>query len=537
MHLKVKPAESQILNATSTDWLVVFVTINVLYVSLRTIYHLYFNPLAKYPGPFLAKISSLPSFYHACKGDRHIWLWQCFQIYGSKIRTTPNTVLFNSPKAYQDIYNIKANVKKNKTYDAWRRNEEDINTLNVTNVAVHAYKRRLLNTVFTDSSVRSAASFIIRHLDRWNELSLNQETPGDWSKSIDMAKWMDCMVFDVMTDLCFGKSANIKEPGHNPYKTIPEAVISYMQFMHPVRPRGLNYLLDKITPPDIKRYYEFLESSVSERIELERSLEQAGQKQGKELRKDMLYYLYRATDPETGRPAYPKNELLAETSLLIIAGSDTTSVSLCGFFFYITHYPRVYKKLVEHIRSTFSSVDEISEGSKLTSCHYLRACIDEAMRLTPAGPSELSRTILHGGLQVDGEYFPEGANVGTAGWSNGHNDDNYGGDSEVFRPERWIVDPENGNTAEQVAHIKSCFHPFSSGPGNCAGQNLAKLEMMLVTARTLYRMDIRIAPGSTLGEGRPELGWGRRNRNSFQLEDAYVAIRHGPMLQFRQREE
>lgn len=75
------------------------------------------------------------------------------------------------------------------------------------------------------------------------------------------------------------------------------------------------------------------------------------------------------------------------------------------------------------------------------------------------------------------------------------------------------MDEANGITAENVAQIKSSFHPFSAGPGDCVGQNRAILEMMLVTARTLHRMDVRLAPGSTLGEGAAELGWGRRDKN------------------------
>ncbi len=295
-----------------------------------------------------------------------------------------------------------------------------------------------------------------------------------------------------------------------------------------LKPRGLNYLLEMITPKDIKLYYKFLDTSVTERIKVETELQKAGQ----EMRTDMLHYLYQAQDPETGKPAYSRQELLAEASLLIIAGSDTTSISLCGFFFYVTHYPHVCSKLVKEIRSTFASVDEIVEGPKLASFQYLRACIDEAMRMTPAGPSELSRTILPGGLEVEGDFFPEGVSVGTAGWANGRNDENYG-DSNIFRPERWIVNEDAGITTADVASTRSCFHPFSAGPGACVGQNLAMLEMSLVIARTLYRMDVRLAPGYSVGEGSPELGWGRRDKNQFQLEDAYVAIRHGPMLQFR----
>lgn len=300
-----------------------------------------------------------------------------------------------------------------------------------------------------------------------------------------------------------------------------------------LKPRGLNRVLEWLTPKEIKRYYAFLDQRVTERIEGETAIEKSGQDQ--HARKDMFHYLFQAKDAETGQPAYSREELLAEANLLVVAGSDTTATSLCGFFFYISHYPHVYAKLVKHIRSSFASIDEIVEGRQLSSCQYLRACLDEAMRLSPAGPSELARTVLAGGQHVDGEFFPEGTCVGTTGWSNGRNGATYG-DPYTYRPERWMVDEENGVSAESVAYAKSSLHPFSAGPGNCVGQNVAMLEMLLVIARTLYRMDVRLAPGSTLGEGAAGLGWGRRSKNLYQLDDAYISVRHGPMLQFRKRQ-
>ncbi|KAL8755853.1 MAG: hypothetical protein Q9184_004677 [Pyrenodesmia sp. 2 TL-2023] len=138
------------------------------------------------------------------------WVLLSFTLFFGCIRIGPNTVLFNTPEAYRDIYNYKANVKKNKTYDAWRRNERDANTLNVTDVAIHAKKRKLLNTVFSDRAVRSTLDFVINHLDRWNELTV---TGDGWSEPINLTKWSDCLVFDILGDLCFGKSFDTKEPG------------------------------------------------------------------------------------------------------------------------------------------------------------------------------------------------------------------------------------------------------------------------------------------------------------------------------------
>lgn len=95
----------------NTDW--------QLQIAVKTIYNLFFHPLAPVPGPFWSRISSIPSFFHACKGDRHIWSWQQFEIYGDKFRAGPSVILFRSPEAYNTIYNYKANAKKAKFYSVW----------------------------------------------------------------------------------------------------------------------------------------------------------------------------------------------------------------------------------------------------------------------------------------------------------------------------------------------------------------------------------------------------------------------------------
>lgn len=50
-----------------------------------TIYNLYFHPYAKYPGPFLARISPFYSLWHAYAGDLHIDVLQCHEKYGKYI--------------------------------------------------------------------------------------------------------------------------------------------------------------------------------------------------------------------------------------------------------------------------------------------------------------------------------------------------------------------------------------------------------------------------------------------------------------------
>ena len=48
----------------------------------RCIYRLKYHPLAKYPGPLLAKITNLHGAYHALRGDLHLDMQRCHEKYG-----------------------------------------------------------------------------------------------------------------------------------------------------------------------------------------------------------------------------------------------------------------------------------------------------------------------------------------------------------------------------------------------------------------------------------------------------------------------
>ncbi|PVH95528.1 cytochrome P450 monooxygenase-like protein [Periconia macrospinosa] len=510
----------------------------------QAIYNVFFHPLSKVPGPLLARMSGIPSWYHALKGDRHIWLWKNFEKYGERIRVDPRTVVFCDPAAYRDIYNVKANVQRSGFYTAWRRNELDAHTLNTIDVAEHAYKRKLLNVSFTEKSTRAASEFIFRHIDRWNELLVGDS--DDWSEPIDFTESVSNLVFDISGDLCFGQSFETKEPGENPLKDMPHAIKDYMLFYYPVcrsplldlvlwlKPRGLDTLFVKISPPAVTYFNEFVYSSVSKRIKLQEELREKPESQQ---RQDMFHFLCEAKNPDNGKPAHDERTLRAEASLLVIAGSDTSATSFSGIMFYLSLPSQAHRlaKVVNEVRSTFKSPDDIVYGHQLSSCVYLRACVDEAMRLCPSGPSELPRQVRAGGITIKGDFYPEGTIVGTSGFTNGRNEKVYSNCLE-YRPERWIVDESAGVTQESVDLAKSNFHPFGGGPGQCVGKNLAVLELLAAVGRTLWRYDMRRAPGSTVGGGSPERGWGQSNAEEYQLIDAYIALHHGPMLQFKKRQ-
>jgi cytochrome P450 len=251
-------------------------------------------------------------------------------------------------------------------------------------------------------------------------------------------------------------------------------------------------------------------------------------------RKDFFYHLLNAKDPETGK-GFSMNELWGESNLLIIAGSDTTSTAMAGTFFYLAHNETTLQKLCKEIRENFSDVEEIVTGPKLSACSYLRACIDETMRMTPPVAGALPRQVLAGGIDIDGHHIPAGIDVGVPHYAIHHNPDYYPRPFDYI-PERWLSDSSANPHHTKLSDAHSAFCPFSIGPRGCIGKGLAYVELTVTIARVLFPYDLRLAPGSTLGAGNKDLEVGRRRASEYQIEDRFASTKDGPNLQFRARE-
>ena len=226
----------------------------------------------------------------------------------------------------------------------------------------------------------------------------------------------------------------------------------------------------------------------------------------------------------------------------IIAGSDTTSTAMAATLFYLVRNPHALKKVTEEIRSKFADVEEIVHGGLLGSCTYLRACIDEAMRMSPSVGGVLPREVLPGGMTIDGHSLPAGTVVGTPHYSIHHSDEYYP-QPFSFVPERWIAGAENPasgkvTSGDDAALAQSAFCPFSVGPRGCIGKGVAYVEMTTTLARTVFLYDLRKAVGVVdPGEGHAGLEWGRHRVDEFQLRDTFTSAKTGPMVEFRKAEK
>jgi cytochrome P450 len=251
---------------------------------------------------------------------------------------------------------------------------------------------------------------------------------------------------------------------------------------------------------------------------------------GKDAKKDFFYYLLNARDPETGK-GLATQELWGEANVLMIAGSDTTSTSLAAAVFYLVRNRHALEKLTHEVRTHFNNVEEIVTGSELNQLVYLKACIDEAMRLAPAVPGAIPREASEPVVTVDGLTLPEGTGCGTPPYTI-HRRPDYYREPLTYLPERWIegaicktVDAAWTVSREEVEIARKAFCPFSIGPRGCIGKGMALMELRLTLARVLYLFDIELADAT----GEDECG-------HFKMVDHFVVAKSGPNVIVRRRQ-
>lgn len=215
---------------------------------------------------------------------------------------------------------------------------------------------------------------------------------------------------------------------------------------------------------------------------------------------------------------------------------------MSAVFFYLSRHPEIYRKLALEVRTTFASGLEIHGGPQLTSCKYLRAVIDETLRIAPASlgtlwrQQDLSMPLdKNEPLIVDGHVIPPGTQVGINPYSLLHNE-KYFPEPFAFRPERWLA-TDDGSDASKA--MRTAFAPFAIGSRSCGGRAVAYLEASLTVSKTLWYFDFEKAPGTAgdLGEGGRGKGEGRLRRDEFQLYEVITADHNGPNLVFKPRGE
>ncbi|KAK5124576.1 hypothetical protein LTR08_005728 [Meristemomyces frigidus] len=217
-------------------------------------------------------------------------------------------------------------------------------------------------------------------------------------------------------------------------------------------------------------------------------------------------------------------DLQADSSLLVAAGSDAVRLAIAAAIFYLLKNPPVLDKITKEIRASVLSADEITD-SILSRIKYLRACVNEALRLTPPKAASIPREVREGGITIDGMYIPRGMTVGISVYSLHHNPDIFP-DPYAFRPERWLE-------AKDDHIMQAAFCPLLKGPRMCPGGMIAYFAVELALFHLMYLYDLRFAPGGNDHGGMSDSSDLRQRRDEYQMNDWIIGFAMGPEIECR----
>lgn len=187
--------------------------------------------------------------------------------------------------------------------------------------------------------------------------------------------------------------------------------------------------------------------------------------------------------------------LISNIKSFIFAGHDTLASTICFMVKCLEDNPECLEALrAEHDsvlgKDVNAAATRLQEAPHiLNSLPYTLAVIKETLRIYP-----LASTMREGQhnfhLTVPGssiQYPTEGTGL----WLSAHwiqTSPDYWPEPSKFRPERWLV--EQGHP---LRPIKDTWIPFSAGPRNCIGMELALTQLKLVTIFTARTFDIEQA--------------------------------------------
>lgn len=115
---------------------------------------------------------------------------------------------------------------------------------------------------------------------------------------------------------------------------------------------------------------------------------------------------------------------------------------------------------------------------------FLRACLDESLRLWPPTSHGLPRLTPSEGVNISGEWIPGGVTVSMSAFVV-HRDPEIFPEPEEFRPDRWL-----GDAGKDLGPF---FVAFSAGARGCIGRNISYLEQTVGLATMVHRYNIELA--------------------------------------------
>ncbi|KAK8201410.1 cytochrome P450 [Phyllosticta capitalensis] len=443
------------------------------------------SPLRKYPGPFLAKVTKFYTCSLQIKSGNQLFkeIRKMHLEYGDIVRTGPRELSILKPSALSPIYGARSKCTKSTFYSqskVWA--EQDHNVFALRTHKEHSWRRRKMDHGLNSKALSSYEPRIRSKVDLLlDQLSARQ------GQDVDITSWLGFFSFDAMGDIAYGRDFKMLEKGHGTIESADgkEAKVEHMH-------AALKFVGILSSVPWLIRMFAQTEIAGDYSVFMEWCKEKMREKQASwhkdQVPTDIASHLIGARETSVPAQRQTQTSLEEDASLLIVAGSDTTSGALTNVLYYLTRYPHVYRKLQSLVDEAFPNGDadwSYEEARKIT---YIDHICHESMRLKTPAPQGLVREVPAGGLQIDDVHIPAGTIVSVPTWSLYH-DPRVWDEPDAYKPERWEgIDVNSENVP---------FMPFLRGAYSCPGKNLAYMEMRSVLSRLALRFDLAFAPGET----------------------------------------
>ncbi|EMD67451.1 hypothetical protein GGP41_007347 [Bipolaris sorokiniana] len=452
----------------------------ILQFLLLAIYNVFFHPCRKFPGPKIAAATGFFYHYKCLKGEEVAWETEMHKKYGEVVRLAPDRLSFVTAGAWRDIAgtSVGKRLENRKDLSAIPSNIKGIRSLASEHRSeVHRPRRRIYQNAFSDKALKKQEPLILGYVNLLVKVIKEAGTNDSISK-VDIQKLLNCCTFDVMADLTFGEPLGLLEQSElSPwvaqiFGNIRIGSIKRVSLEYPI----MEHLIKAITPKSLKAaamtHYDYSALRVEKRLA-----------KGVDIGKPDIWSLVMTKNEQN---EIPKEIMMADAMTFMIAGTETTASTLSVLFYLCLTHPEQMQRLQAEVRALRE--DELTLDT-LHHLPFMTACLKESLRVHPVVPIPIFRKTPQGGNAIDGQWIPENTRVAVSQFAAYHHSTNFK-DADSFIPERWL--PGTGYDSDH----KDAFQPFSLGPRNCIGQNLANHEMRIILAKLLWNFDFELCEES-----------------------------------------
>ena len=189
---------------------------------------------------------------------------------------------------------------------------------------------------------------------------------------------------------------------------------------------------------------------------------------------DLLSVLLRARD----RGEQTDENLRDELVTMLLAGHDTTALTLTYTFYLLSNHPEARERVAEE--ATAATADGSPTGADAREMAFTERVLNESMRLYPPVYTLFREPKLD--VKLGGYRIPEGSALMLSQWVV-HRSPRWYDDPDTFDPSRWK--PERRSQRPRFA-----FFPFGGGPRHCIGKAFSLLEAKLILAKVCSQYDL-----------------------------------------------